>query len=522
MEFADELFNLQATSPNQIIQPFTRRTLANIFDDSTLVQLNKRQKNELLFYQLEFNKDLDPSQRPILNRSIRTLFSGLQRYKQPDLVYFHKDEVTLTINPIYGITTYYNKNGENGQRRMGAELRAQIGKIGIYGSLREVYEVNPLSKDSLATPKEGAIYKYAANGSGSYSETRGGITYGWKTGYVGIVRDYVKWGYGYYGSNIFDINTVPFAQIKLHVKPNDWFQFDYFHGALQSGVVDSLSIRSIDGLTTFDFYKKFIAANMLSFRPWKSLWISFGNSIIYSSSSPELTYLVPLMFYKSVDHYLGSRGNRAGGNGNSQMFGALSFRPFRGLHLYSTTFMDELSLTNMFDSERHTNWFSIKSGFRWSNILPNTTLTFEHIRTNAMVYKHFIPTTTFANAGYNLGHYLRDNAREFIMAVKFKPTYWLSMEGMYQFAEKAADIKDDRVTRDPETGIYLVQGIDYLANTQWIQSIYSFQVTAQPIYRLRFTARIDKVQRPKANASYQMPFYEGNSTTFSIGSHFGF
>ena len=204
------------------------------------------------------------------------------------------------------------------------------------------------------------------------------------------------------------------------------------------------------------------------------------------------------------------------------MFGAFSLRPFKKLHLYSTVYVDEISFRNMRDKERHSNWFSLKAGGRVSNILPNVTLTAEYTRNNPMVYKHFLQTTDFTNAGYNMGHYLRDNAQEAVIAIDYKPLYWLTMQAMYRFAEKGADIKDDRVTRDPETGILNVLGVDYLANTQWIQSTYSFQAVAQPIYRLRFSARVDKIQRPKENAAYQLPYFRGDNTTFTFGVHYGF
>lgn len=520
IQFLDELNNQRYLDESFLIQSLIRADVANWLFAIDTIQLNKRQQEELVFYKLAFVKDRSSQLRPALQWPLKGPFRGLKRYKKPDFGYYHQGEITATLNPIFGISYLTNKNGQNGQRRMGAEVQLQIGRIGLYGSLREVYEVMPFSKDSLLTPQEGAQYKFNADGSAEFSDSRGGITYGWKHGYIGLVRDDMKWGYGYYGSNILDINTAPFTQVKLHLAPSEWFKFDYFHGSLQSDVIDSTSVANVNGVTTFDYFNKFMAGNMLSVRPLKSLWLSLGNSIIYSSQTPEPTFFIPLLFFKSVDHYLNGRNNRAGGN--AQMFGAISFRPIKGLHLYSTLYLDELSTRRMFNSEEHTNWFSLKSGFRWSNILPNTTLTFEYFRSNPMVYKHFLQTTDYTNAGYNMGHYLRDNAREFIVGIKYKPLYWLSVEGMFQFAEKGADTQDDRVTRDPETGLYLIQGLDYLANTQWIQSIYSFQIEAQPIYRLKFSARLDKYQRPKGNASYQIPFYNDDNTTVSIGAHFGF
>lgn len=522
IHFLDELNNQRFLDESFLTLPLVRSEVAAMLDSIDVSQLNARQKKELQFYQLAFTKDLDAEHRPETAKKFQNPFKVLDRYKQFDVLYLKKGETAITVNSIVGAKYYNNKNGLNWQRRVGADFQAYFGKISLYGSVRDVYELKPMATDSLLMQHEGALYKYNPDGSAEFSETRGGITYGWKDGYIGLVRDYVQWGYGYYGTNIFDINTAPFAQLKLHLSPTPWFKFDYFHGSLQSQVIDSSSIANVGGVATFDFINKYIAANMFSFRPWKPLWLSFGNSMIYSSQTPEAIYLVPILFYKSADHYLGARGNRAGGSGNAQMFSAFSFRPLEKLHLYSTLYVDEISFRNMRDKERHSNWFSLKAGGRVSNILPNVTITAEYTRNNPMAYKHFLKTTDFTNAGYNMGHYLRDNSQEAVIAIDYKPLYWLSMQAMYRFAEKGVDIKDDRVTKDPVTGILLVQGIDFLANTKWIQSTYSFQVSAQPIYRLRFTARIDKIQRPEENNAYQAPYLRGNNTTVSIGLNYGF
>ncbi|MEX2596555.1 MAG: hypothetical protein WEC59_06440, partial [Salibacteraceae bacterium] len=332
--------------------------------------------------------------------------------------------------------------------------------------------------------------------------------------------DHVRWGYGNFGSNILDINTVPFTQLKVHFSPTDWFKFDYIHGSLQSDVVDSSTIANVNGVNTFDYHNKYIAGNMISFRPWKPLWISVGNSIVYSKRTPEPTFFIPVMFFKSADHYLNRRNNNAGGN--AQMFAAFSFRPIDRVHFYSTVFVDEISLRRSRDPEQHTNWFSIKSGVKLSNIVPNTSITVEHIRSNAMVYKHYITTTDYTNAGYNMGHYLRDNAREMIAAIDFKPLWWLHLHGRYTFAEKGADIFDDRTTRNPETGALRIRGINYLEGTVWMQSIYTFRITARPYYRLRFSVQIDKINRQKSNPSYEVNYFRGSNTTFMFGMHYGF
>ena len=83
-----------------------------------------------------------------------------------------------------------------------------------------------------------------------------------------------------------------------------------------------------DSDTPREVYRpKYIAANMFTFTPWKRLNISVGNSIVYSDMNVHPAYLIPVLFYKSVDHTL----NQGIDNQNSQMFFDVSSRQIKHL-----------------------------------------------------------------------------------------------------------------------------------------------------------------------------------------------
>jgi len=64
----------------------------------------------------------------------------------------------------------------------------------------------------------------------------------------------------------------------------------------------------------------------------------------------------------------------------------------------------------------------LKAGFELTGFpFRNLRLTFEYTRTNPLVYKHFVPSTTFYNDQYSLGNYLRDNSQEFFVSINFRP-----------------------------------------------------------------------------------------------------
>ncbi len=196
---------------------------------------------------------------------------------------------------------------------------------------------------------------------------QGGITWSWKWGNIGLVKDRQQWGNNYNGANIFGGNNPTFTQLKLNLKPARWFEFNYFHGWLNSMVVDSSESYWVTNSYGDDYrevyHKKYIAANIFTFTPVKHLNISAGNSIVYDNDHINPAYLIPFFFYKSVDHSQTSGID----NMNSQMFFDISSRNIKNLHLYVSLFIDEFSVSRFTDDDEW-NFFSWKTGFRLSNI----------------------------------------------------------------------------------------------------------------------------------------------------------
>jgi len=250
---------------------------------------------------------------------------------------------------------------------------------------------------------------------------QGGITWSWKWGSTGLVRDKQIWGTNYNGANIFGGNNPRFVQLYLHVKPVKWFDFNYFHGWLNSMVVDSSRSYWVNNSYGTDYrevyHKKYIAANMFTFIPVNNLHISFGNSIVYTDKHFNPAYIIPLFFYKSVDHSQTSGVD----NMNTQMFLDISSRNIKHLHLYGTLFIDEHSVDRFFHDDEW-NFFSWKAGFRLDGFpLNDLALTTEFTYTYPLTFQHYVPTLTFETMNYGLGHYLRDNSREWYLAIDYRP-----------------------------------------------------------------------------------------------------
>ncbi|RPH33817.1 MAG: hypothetical protein EHM93_03125 [Bacteroidales bacterium] len=437
-DFLDELANEKIIAITSAVKPFTNNFILKCLNDAdkSRTLLSIRQVKELDFYLLQYrflegkgkNSYTDNKKGNIINVEPRFNVG----YKPLGLHY--KDSLfSFSLRPIWGIREYISGGSKIMHTWGGAEAWGSIGKISIYASLRDNYQTEILAKPQYFTQNEGGNYKVNVQGrkGGDFSEMRGGVIYGWGWGSFGLVKDQIQWGTNYHGASVFSGRTPSFAMIKLQLKPVKWFELNYIHGWLVSEVIDSSrSYTSSTGDFRTVYCDKYIAANMLTFRPIKDIAFSVGNSIVYADSKIQPAYLIPIMFFKSIDHTL-SHGID---NQNSQMFLDLSIRSIKHLHLYTTIFFDEFSVTRIGDSKRH-NFISQKYGSRLSNWpIRNTSFTFEYTKTNPVVYKHRVPTTTFETNKFNLGHYLRDNSDEIYGAVDVRPFRGFLLRGDITYA----------------------------------------------------------------------------------------
>lgn len=363
------------------------------------------------------------------SRPMETILYTIRRFPNrwvsADLFCYADSLFWFRIKPLLSYETYSNTNGTEYWRRSGLAFSAGVGKHwGFWGSLADNNESLRLSEETFITQRPGANYKISGEG-GEYSEARGGISYAWDWGSLMMAKDDIRWGSGYHGTSIFSGRTPSFPFLKLNLQPVKWLEFNYFHGWLVSGVIDSSRTGWYTNAYGTErreyFYDKYIAANLFTLRPWKRLNISFGNSIIYSDDSPKFAFFIPFLFWKSVDHSLTAAGSSRLGQ-NSQMFFDISSYQLRKFHFYTSVFVDEVSFSRLWNKEEHSNFIGMKFGAAAYDLpARNFRIILEYTRNNPLTYRHNTPLTTFESAHYNLGSYLLDNADEVYFSLRWTP-----------------------------------------------------------------------------------------------------
>ncbi|MBL0342211.1 MAG: hypothetical protein IPP71_15655 [Bacteroidetes bacterium] len=441
------------------------------------------------------------------------------RQQRLDLFYYRDSSFMFTINPILGVQVWNNDSGSVYHRWNGAEMMFYGGThVGVYASLRDNYLSKSITAPNFLTQETGGGFKNPTFGftnkdAVEYSEMRGGITVNGSWWNLGLVKDHITWGNNYNGANIFSDRAPSFAQLKLNLQPVKWLELNYFHGWLSSKVVDTAATQNYGTGTTTAYVPKFVAANFITFKPVKNLHLSIGNSIVYSQSI-NAGYLIPFLFYKSLDHTYSTLGN-------SQMFIDISSRNLKKCHFYFTGYFDDFSFGRLFESKNVTPW-SFKFGGRVSNIVKNVSVTAEYTRNHVFAYKHFNPETTFESTKYNMGHYLRDNAQEIFLQLTFKPISRLWIDVAYNLANKGPDYVDNRNDKDPVTGEPLLYSYEFQEEIIWEKSAYSFQARYEILNDFIFKIRFEMADVRDDTNVYTPERFQGKQLTTSAMLTFGF
>ena len=449
-DFIDELLTDGVINHQTAVRPYTRDQVANMLLAAQEADslLNSRQQKDLAFYLNEFALERDTMVDNYVQYTNHSTYN--LSLADPQFSYRTKDsKFKMRLRPILGAEISASKKGALLQRWWGAELQMDIAHhLSIWGSLRDhTWSGNWLNStyypDNNArmngarihygasqiqpalTPIAGVQYKEASYG-GDFSDSKGGISlYSW-WGSISLQRENIRWGDAYYSSNILSGRSPAAPMISLQLTPCKWFQFDYFHAWLVSNVIDStryyLENSTKDGVPIKNYrpMNKFMAANMFTFIPIKQLSFSLGNSIIYAEENIQAAYLIPIAFYKSLDHLL-TKGTRTQ-NQNSQAFASISIRPVEHLHIYGSFYLDEFSLKRLKPSNKENNPLSYLVGFHWSGWpIKGLSLKGEFVRSYIACYTHSIDALTWQSNSFDMGHYMGDNAQSIYTELAYRP-----------------------------------------------------------------------------------------------------
>jgi hypothetical protein len=279
----------------------------------------------------------------------------------------------------------------------------------------------------VKTNNRGVIPSIFGKGWIEYDETN--AQFSWQIGSFTFSLEKMNnvWGYGRNGTVIFSDHAPSYPQIKMRVPLSKDIEFVYFHGELNSDVVDS----SLSYTVTYpnqDYSKfrevdhsKYIAAHQLEISLWHGVDFSIGESVVYSDRGPLFIYLIPVMFFKSGEHYNSDKDN-------CQIFGSIDLNVVKNVNAYLSLFIDEINTDKLFDPNLSRRQVAFTSGIRVFDIpATNFDMTVEYSRVNPATYNHSYPATTFTNNGFILGSWMGQNADDLFLELGLLPMHALRL-----------------------------------------------------------------------------------------------
>jgi hypothetical protein len=436
---------------NDIIQPIERTKIAN-----ALFQLSQQRTSltsielkELDFYLQEYNQDLIADS--LIKNEIG--FFVKDAHQRPRMFFIHTKDFSLNLDPNVS-SNFISGGGLNiTQVSNGLNLWGKVGKKWGYqlmyrdvtelGTVRDFYTVNKLDF-RRQEPKTGIILVGLNDDRKiNHSDIRATISYSFKNGSISFGKDQIVWGYGENGRIVLSDRAPSFPLIRLDYNPIKWLRFNYFHGWLNSEIVDSTkTYPTYNGGVSGDIRiinrQKFIASHTLQFNLKKGLDLAIGESIIYSDQL-DPGFLIPINLFKIYDNNKSNYLINAGSNG--QYFLQLSSRnQIKNTHLYGSLFIDEIRLASIFNKAKSRNQLGYTIGGSVTDYFtPYLTLGAEYTRVNPFVYNNLIPAQTYTQYNYPLGDWMGSNFHRKMIFARYNYLPKLKFYTRIQFMNKGGE-----------------------------------------------------------------------------------
>lgn len=337
-------------------------------------------------------------------------------YQTPSNLYeVHIKDFDLVINPV--IQFRYMKESGNDetlfQNTRGLALRGRISnKIGFAAYLTENQERDPFYvqawEDSFKSVPGGGYYKNFKGTGFDYFDARGYFTFN-AAKYIDITFGYDR---NFIGNGYRSLFLSDFSQNTLFLKLNTriW-KFNYQNIFME---LTQTEPRAADRLLR----KKYAAMHHLDVQLTKSINVGLFEGVVFGRSNRfEFGYLVPVIFYRSIEQQNGSFDNSVAG---------LDFKANirKQFQVYGQFLLDEFNLAQI---KRNDGWWANKWGLQLGAKyidafgIDNLDLQVEMNRVRPFTYSHRDSVANYTHYNQPLAHPLGANFNEVIAILRYQP-----------------------------------------------------------------------------------------------------
>ncbi len=313
--------------------------------------------------------------------------------------------------------------------------------VGVSFNFVDVRETGgTINHQKVHTPDPGIVLTKGTNAAIEYNTTEAQFSF--ETGRFQFYLEKIQnvWGYGERGNVILSRKSPSYPQLRMRVPVSSWMDFVYVLADLNSNVLDSSRSYPAYSSSSTNFFRpvnrpKYMAAHYVEFTIMDGLDLSLGESVIYSDKGIQLMYLIPVMFFKSGEHY-----NRD--TDNIQWFGSVDVNLIPNVNINLSVLIDELNTDDLLRPGSARNQLGYTIGVHTYDVgLRNLEFIAEYTRMNPWVYSHKYPAATFSNNGYDLGHWIGQNADDVYLDMRLTPSRSLRIGAFFDWNRKGG-LKD--------------------------------------------------------------------------------
>jgi hypothetical protein len=531
------------------VKPYTRANVVRyaLALDSLKTQMSKVDKAALQYIYDDNNELLNPSELPTTITGKQEPMPDEKRTpqyttnKKPFLKYFYRTPANLyethtkyfdlKINPVFQFK-YERERGDDQPlflNQRGIEIRGSVdNRVYFQSNIVETqarfadYVTARIIRDSAI---QGAgLYKtfqsiaFPLNSSYDFVNAQGLIGFN-LTPHIGLQLGN---GQNFAGDGMRSIMLSNFANnyFFLKLKTKVW-KFEY------QNIFAELHINNRPNDNNALNVKKYMATHQVSFNVSPRLNFGIFESVIMTRSTHfELQYLNPIIFYRSVEHGLGSPDN--------VLLGAnFKWNTAKRFSFYGQFLLDEFLFKELFVKNQGwwANKYAAQIGVKYFNVLGinNLDVQAEFNKVRPFTYSYYDNERNYTHAFQNLAHPLGSNFTEIMARVRYQPTWKLVIDGRLMFANAGEnDVKADNSlvenfgnmpiipneTRKKEYGFFTTEGIN--AKTLMTSLDISYQIRHNIFADLHIVARKKDSQDAKNN---QSTFYVGTGVRVNIGNY---
>ena len=476
---------------NDVILPISRAKILEHLDTLQTKQLSAIEKKELEFYLQEYASASNPSVLATLSKEGKPNPSSTSIFKKDPNGRFralgvNNPDFKLFIDPILGYKQVAGTEMSYREMSNGLNLWGQAKRFGFQMYYRDyTLTGDGLNNINTENPTSGIIDLINRDPrKKNHNEIKGHISYSWKNGSVSLGKDHLLFGYGESGKIILSDRAPSFPYIRLDYNPLKWLHFNYAHAWLNSNLVDSArtygtGTTGVSGDIRVRYISKFLVTHSLTFLPLKGLSVTLGESMVYSDKL-DVGFMIPLMYFKAYDNNRSNYLINAGSNG--QLFMQVSSRnQIKNTHFYANMFIDELSVTKVFDKMKSRNQLGVLMGASVTDLfLPYLTLGAEYTRVNPFVYRNLIPAQEYIQYKQELGDWMGNNFDRIALMAKYSPIPKLRLDLRLQKIRKGGTgTLVQQYQAEPQPAFlfdYQKRRTDIFFNAQyeWINNLYFF------------------------------------------------